>query len=194
MNLTNFLKQIDRLTQKYSNEQLTSFIHEIGRILPEKEREDFLKRLKEAGGVRKAEQEGNTASCVLSADEIYEAVKKDFDRIESSEVSIAGDLNEEYDDWYDDGEELIYEDPDDIAGMLKRACDLIHTYMDTECYKRGWEIGERLFALEIRCYSDYGDEDFTVNDMVACDFLHCDLKAVAMDTLYCAYHAVPLGE
>ncbi len=50
MNLTNFLKQTDAITAQYSQEQLISFIHKIGRVLPEHCREDFLKRLKEAGG------------------------------------------------------------------------------------------------------------------------------------------------
>ena len=55
MNLTNFLKQTDALTAKYSKEQLVAFIHDIGRVLPEHGREDFLDRLKAAGG--KSERE-----------------------------------------------------------------------------------------------------------------------------------------
>ena len=51
MNLTNFLKQTDSLTAKYTAEQLASFIHDVARVLPEKHREDFLKRLKEADAV-----------------------------------------------------------------------------------------------------------------------------------------------
>ena len=49
MNLTNFLKQIDSITVQYSSEQLSVFIHNMGRSLPEHYRENFLKRLKEAG-------------------------------------------------------------------------------------------------------------------------------------------------
>ena len=49
MNLTNFLKQTDAIASQYSAEQLGSFIHEIGRVLPEQYREDFLDRLKSAG-------------------------------------------------------------------------------------------------------------------------------------------------
>lgn len=33
MNLINFLKQTDALTAQYSKEQLTAFIHDIGRVL-----------------------------------------------------------------------------------------------------------------------------------------------------------------
>ena len=49
MNLTNFLKQVDEITARYATDQLISFIHDIGRVLPEECREDFLVRLKAAG-------------------------------------------------------------------------------------------------------------------------------------------------
>ena len=49
MNLTNFLKRTDELAAKYTTAQLISFIHNIGRVLPEKDREDFLMKLKAAG-------------------------------------------------------------------------------------------------------------------------------------------------
>lgn len=40
MNLTNFLKQIDSLAAQYTKEQLVSFIHDTGRVLPEERRQD----------------------------------------------------------------------------------------------------------------------------------------------------------
>ena len=57
MNLTNFLKQIDALTAQYSAEQLSTFIHEIGRVFSEHRREDFLEMLKSVGN--KAEKASN---------------------------------------------------------------------------------------------------------------------------------------
>jgi len=49
MNLASFLNQIDAMAAQYSAAQLISFIHDSGRILPESEREDFLKRLRAVG-------------------------------------------------------------------------------------------------------------------------------------------------
>ena len=191
MNLTNFLKQIDSLTAKYTAEQLASFIHDAARVLPEKHRADFLKRLKEAGAAEQDVQEKRNQCSVSTIGSAYEAIRKNFETIETGEVSISSEYNEEYDDWYG-GEEFFYEDPEDIGGMLQTACHFIHTCMDIEEYEKGLEIGESFFTLQISCYSEYGDDDFSVSDMVLHDFLHCDLKNVALDTLYCGYHAVPM--
>lgn len=188
MNLTNFLKQTDVLTEKYSASQLALFIHETGRLLPEEHREDFLKRLRALGDAKEA---AAIEASGVSADEVYENVKRDFDKIESEEVSIFCELNEEYDDWYG-GEEFFYEDHDGISEMLARACDFIHICMDTEQYGRGKEIGERLFGLRISICSEYGDEDFSVRDMVCHNLMQRDLGAVALDALYCGYHAVSM--
>lgn len=49
MNLANFLKQADEITAQYTAAQLNLFIHDIGRVLPEECREDFLMRLKASG-------------------------------------------------------------------------------------------------------------------------------------------------
>ena len=46
MNLTNFLKQTDALTAKYSTGQLIAFIHDIARTFPEYCREDFFGKVK----------------------------------------------------------------------------------------------------------------------------------------------------
>ena len=194
MNLTNFLKQIDSLTAKYTAEQLRIFIHDVARVLPERHREDFLNQLKRLDAVEtdeKKQREKKEQSFIKACEADYDAVMKDFDAIEAGDVSISSELNEEYDDWYG-GEEFFYEDPEDVGGMLERACDFVHTCMDTEEYKKGLEVGERFFSLQISCFSEYGDEDFSVRDMIMHDFLHCDLKNVALDTLYCGYHAVSL--
>lgn len=46
MNLSKFLNSVDTLSQLMDREQLTAFIHEIARALPETNCTDFLKRLK----------------------------------------------------------------------------------------------------------------------------------------------------
>ena len=190
MNLTNFLKQTDTLTAKYTAEQLGAFIHDIARVLPEMNREDFLKRLREVtdGG---SKHEKNEQSAILNLDSVYHAILEDFEVIDEGEVSVHSELNEEYDDWYG-GEEFFYEDPENIGRMLQRACDFIHTCMDAEEYDKGLEIGQRLFRLHIVCYSEYENEDFSVHDMVGYDFLDCSLRNVVLDTLYCGYHAVSM--
>lgn len=129
------------MTGQYSTKQFISFIHDMGRVLPEDYREDFLKRLKAAGG--KAEKgSSKDAGNELEFDKMYKLVRNNLKLIDSREVTISSVLNEEYDDWYDDSEEeFYYEDEDSISDMLKEACDFVHTCMDTERYKEGFEIG-----------------------------------------------------
>ena len=193
MNLTNFLKQTDAITAQYSTEQLISFIHDIGRVLPEHCREDFLKRLKEIGG--KIEKRSLKDADELGFNEMYKLVRNNLKIIDSQDVMIEGILNEEYDDWNDDpSEEFYYEDESGISDMLAKACDLVHTCMDMEKYKEGFKIGNQLFSMEILCINEYGNEALSISDMVYYELLHCDLIQIILDTAYCAYHAVPLKE
>ena len=137
MNLTNFLNQMDAITVLYSASQLASFVHDIGRILPEDQREDFLRRLKAIGeGTSNIDETKE-----LALNEMHKHVRNNLKIIDSQEVMIEGILNEEYDDWYDDcSEEFYYEDNSGISGMLEEACDFVHTCMDMGKYKEGFEV------------------------------------------------------
>ncbi len=102
-------------------------------------------------------------------------------------------MNEEYDDWYDDSsEEFYYEDDSGISDMLAEACNFVHICMDMEKYKEGFEIGNQMLMIEILCENEYGDEEFSLGDMVYHELLYCDSKRVILDTAYCAYRAAPL--
>ncbi|MDE7298577.1 MAG: hypothetical protein K2N94_07075, partial [Lachnospiraceae bacterium] len=89
MNLIDFLKQTDAITAQYSTEQLISFIHDIGRVLPEHYREDFLKRLKAAGGKTGKKSTKDTTNepgfC-----EMYNLIRNNLKIIDSQEVTISG--------------------------------------------------------------------------------------------------------
>lgn len=190
MNLTNFLKQTDALTAQYSTEQLITFIHEIGRVFPEHRREDFLEMLKSVGN--KAEKASNkNKEKDIDFDEIYRRVRDNLKSIDSQEIAITGILNEEYDDWYDDiGGEFYYEDNDGISDMLEEACDFVHTCMDWERYKEGFEVGNQMLEMEILCDNEYDGEEFSLGDMVHHELLNRGLKQVVLDIAYCAYQAV----
>ena len=156
MNLTNFLKQADEITARYTTAQLISFIHDIGRVLPEECREDFLVRLKAAGEETKKVSNKNVVKD-SEIDKTYLRIRDNLKRIDSQEVVINGVLNEEYDDWYDDSsEEFFYEDNSGISEMLTEACNFVHTSMDREKYREGFEIGNQLFAMKILCANEYG--------------------------------------
>ncbi len=191
MNLTNFLKQTDTLTAQYSTEQLVAFIHEIGRVFPEHRREEFLEMLKSVGNEAGKAPDQNEKKDT-DFDEMYRHVRDNLKSIDSQEITITGIFNEEYDDWYgDSGEEFYYEDNSGISDMLEEACDFVHICMDRERYSEGFEVGNQMLAMEILCDNEYGGEEFSLGDMVHCELLNCSLKQVILDTVYCAYHAVP---
>ena len=191
MNLTNFLKQTDALVAQYSTEQLIAFIHEIGRVFPEHRREDFLEMLRSVGNKEEKASKKNTEKDI-DFDEMYRHVRENLKSIDSQEITITGILNEEYDDWYNDSdEEFYYEDNNGISDMLAEACDFVHICMDRERYKEGFEVGNQMLEMEILCDNEYGDEEVSLGDMVHHELLYCNLKQVILDTVYCAYHAVP---
>lgn len=191
MNLTNFLKQTDALTAQYSTEQLIAFIHEIGRVFPEHRREDFLEMLKAVGN-KAGKAPGKKEKKDIDLDEMYRRVRDNLKSIDSQEITITGILNEEYDDWYDDSsEEFYYEDNSGISDMLEEACDFVHICMDRERYKEGFQVGNQMLEMEILCDNEYDDEEFSLGDMEYHGLLNFNLKQLILDTVYCAYHAVP---
>lgn len=190
MNLTNFLKQIDALTAQYSKEQLISFVHDTGRVLPEKYRNDFLMRLKSAG--EKSGKISNVDNRTnFGFDAVYQKVKDNLKKIDSQDVVITSGLNENYDEWYhdEDEEEFYYIDENGVSDMMMDACRFVHTCMDEGKYREGCEIGRQLFWMEILCLSEYGDEELSISDMAVHGLLNCDMEQVILDVLYCAYQA-----
>jgi len=192
MNLISFLKQTDTITAQYTTEQLISFIHDVGRVLPEHCRENFLKRLKAIGG----KVENISTKDVVNDSgfyEMYNLVRNNLKTIDSQQIALNGILNAEYDDWYDDSDEMFdYEDHSGISDMLVEACKFVHTCMDMEKYKEGFQIGKQLFTMQILCVNEYGNEDLSLRDMEHHELLHGDLKRVILDTAYCSYCAAPL--
>lgn len=189
MNLTRFLKQTDALTAQYTTAQLIEFIHDTARTLPERCREDFLKRLKAVGEV--AQEPAESAFEEIELDERCRYIRSNLKRIASQEIRITAVLNEEYDDWYNDpDEEFYYEDNDGISDILEDAFGFIHTCMDIENYQEGFEIGKQVLSIEIMCDNEYGEEEFSLEDMVYHELIYCELQQVVLDAAYCAYHAV----
>lgn len=191
MNLTNFLKQTDALASQYSAEQLADFIHGIGRVCPEHRRENFLEMLKSVGS-KAGKTPDKTTEKDMGFDEMYSRVRENLKSIDSQELAITGILNEEYDDWYDSSsEEFFYQDNDGISKMLEEACDFVHICMDTERYEEGFQVGNQMLTMEILCENEYGGEEFSLRDMVDYELFNRDLKRMILDSMYCAYHAVP---
>ena len=198
-----FLKQVDEMTSECTAKQLAEFVHELARILPESQRADFIKRLRNltlGGGKGNSGADGfadardrNANAWEKELREAYQRIRENLKIIDSQELTITGTLNEEYDEWYNNGvEAFLYEDPEGISEKLEEACAFVHTCMDAERYQEGYKIGAQLLEMRILCINEYDGEELSIADLEYHNFLDADLEQMILDTLYCAYHAIPL--
>lgn len=195
MNLPKFLKEVDHLSEAMSKNELCAFIHDRARTLPEPERENYLKKLREMSEEQVAvykKEEGQDFQ------KDFQSIKEKLERIESWEMCLVGFLNEEYDDWYcDSSEEFLYEDPEGVIDVIERACDFLHQCIDSENYEAGYEIAEILVGLQIMIggeYQEYSDEPMSIDNLKYYKVSELDYDRLVVDAVYAAYCANELSE
>lgn len=197
MNLTKFLSQVDTAMTGMEEEKLQGFIRGYARILPEDKRDDFLKRLLEAGGNpgtgQDGKQTGGSDEAVIR--EEIRQIRGKLRRIENGELCLVGNLNEEYDDWYDNiSDEFIFEDPDRVCGIIEDACDLVHRCADHGMYAEGYQLADWLLLLTIQVNGDYydnGGAELSLNDPEFRHMNNADYRQLILDALLSAYRSLP---
>lgn len=186
MNLTKFLNEVDTQLEKMDKEKLINFIHEIARTLPEENRDCFFSKLKEI-------QKGKKKKTRNRLSEENQDIKADLERIENGELCLVGNINEEYDDWYNsDEEEFIFEDSDGVINIIDSACKYVHQCIDQEAFQEGYQVVKMLMDLQIIIegeYSDYGEESIGIEELKNCCLGTYDYKHFAIDAIYIAYFA-----
>lgn len=200
MNLTQFIKQIDTIVMNLPQEKLAEFIHNIARTLPENQRSEFLGKLYGiAGGVPTEDTEHSPEE--YNAEVMQRKLcqtREKLQLIENGELCLVGNLNEEYDDWYDSsGDEFIFEDPENIVEMIEEACNLIHQCVDREWYRECYEVADMLIALEVGVegdYSDYGEAALSLSEIDHHKMGSFNYRQLVMDALCAAYWSNPLAE
>ena len=164
------------MTSECTAKQLAEFVHELARILPESQRADFIKRLRNltlGGGKGNSGADGfadardrNANAWEKELREAYQRIRENLKIIDSQELTITGTLNEEYDEWYNNGvEAFLYEDPEGISEKLEEACAFVHTCMDAERYQEGYKIGAQLLEMRILCINEYDGEELSIADL-----------------------------
>lgn len=186
MNLTRFLNEVDTQLVKMDKEKLINFIHEIARTLPEENRDYFFSKLEEIREGKKNKKDNRLP-------EDYKDIKAGLECIENGELCLVGNLNEEYDDWYNsDEEEFIFEDPNGVINIINNACKYVHQCVEQEAFQEGYQIVKILMDLQIIIegeYSDYGEESIGIEAIEDCGFDTYDCKNFAIDAIYTAYCA-----
>lgn len=187
MNLSKFLNSVDTLSSTMEQKQLVSFVHDIARALPESTRDDFLNKMKSCMNVV-----GKENTFDEEDHRKFEQLKNELDKIKSGEMCLFGELNEEYDDWYNTDEtEFLFADPSGIGKIIERACQFIHEAIDKQLYDRGNEIAEILIGLEIDVvgeYKDYADELLLLAELERYGLISIDYKKLIVESLYLCYH------
>ena len=198
MNLSKFLNTVDFLSQSMEKKQLTVFVHDIARVLPENARGDFMDRLKKCICDKDADFSHTLNDYTAEDKNNYERIKDKLTKIENWEICLSGYLNEEYDDWYNsDEDEFNFEDPEGIGIIIEEACKLVHTCVDKELYKEGYEISEMLIGLKIMVggeYQDYSEEPLGIEELEQYKLSQVNYKMLVTDALYLTYYANALIE
>lgn len=196
MNLPQFLKQVDKLTHSYSKKELAEFIHQIARTLPESKRNSFLVQLDKIGTAS-----DGTHEKVTEVQSVQQEINQALHRllcIEDGDCCIIGNLNEEYDEWYNSEEDdFLFEDPHHVLDFVEQACQLVHRCVDTELYQEAYELYDRIIALEITVegdYPDYVDDKMTFYELVDQRLLDIANREFSLDALIAAYHVFPMEQ
>ena len=186
MHITEFLTRVDDAAARLSKDALAAFIHNEARQLPEVRRTVFLQSL-----------EACSAQKTPSADPLPQDLAKRAERIKEKlsgfddpDRYLVGELNEEYDDWYnDDVPMILYEDPYHLMDDVQEAIRILRELLDWERFRDAYVIADLLLHLTITGESDYDPEELSLGTLFEYELLTGDLRSVQLDALYAAYMA-----
>ena len=189
MNLILFLKQVDALNAQLSKERLAEFVHEWARGLPESQRNAFLGGLSKGLNAENLPKTPESRTEPESPSDECAAMLSDLERITAGDLQLTAQLNEGYDDWYDDSEEFLYEDPHGVGATIDRAIDLAHKRMDMEDYNNAYALGNALLELRVSVEDDgeYDYDEFNLFDMKDADMISGDLRPLVLETICATY-------
>lgn len=106
MNLPVFLREVDKLSKEFTNEQLMNAIHEIARTLPENKRSEYLQILEQTGSSNYKNNNRMDEELQLE----IKICKKNLEKINTGEYYLDSEYNEEWDDWYNsDADEIFFQ-------------------------------------------------------------------------------------
>lgn len=198
MNLPVFLREVDKVAENLSKEQMEVFIHEIARRLSETKREQFLTILQKMNEKTKEHsaktKESDKENLKSEIEENIACLRK----INYGEYRLDSEYNEEWDDWYNsDVDEILFLDPMHLLRNVEKVVALIHKCIDWEAYKEGYELAEELSVLEVMADGDYQDYDGTplgIRELYDHDLLDSNLDNTTRECLYLAYMANELQD
>ena len=198
MNLPQFLKRVDDLSDKLSSEKRAVFIHKIAQNLPESNRSDFLKLMNSLIVDSEQNIKEDIRHYDLPLKEKLRQIHIEMQKIRDRKICLMSKFNTEYDDYYSPEEdEFLFEDPDKVLPILQNACELVHAYVDAELYQEAYELGNEILKLPIYANGDYpayAEEYMDIRVVINYELISVDLHKLFLDILYAAYQSAPLSK
>ena len=195
MNLPEFLKKTDALSDLLTKEQLSGLVHQIARTLPEERREEFLKLLCTAAEIQNPEQITAQEDSSFSED-LKTAVSQCLEKLKSiqeGKLYLESDINYEYYDYDDEETAFLFEDPEGILDIIKKSCEMLHQCLDAGFWQEAYQLGTVLLYLEVSVngeYTDCVDDVMHIPDLIRYELLP-DVDILS-GTLCAVYQAVPV--
>ena len=187
MNLPVFLREVDKLSKEFTNEQLMNAIHEIARTLPENKRSEYLQILEQTGSSNYKNNNRMDEELQLE----IKICKKNLEKINTGEYYLDSEYNEEWDDWYNsDADEIFFSDEMQLMGKGEKAIQLIHKCIDTEAYEEGEKLAEAVSTLEVIAegdYQEYYGGVLDIRDLYEYHLLNSSPIELLQECLYLVY-------
>ena len=201
MNLAKFLKYVDDAVSEMTGEQITAFVHEIARTLPERQRNHFIETLKSVKKNRNAA--GDKPDSSMDALELLRRdiaqVTKFLNAVNEGDLRLDSEIDYQYNNgWgWDEDYKFLFSDPEDIQPIINEAIELLHRCIDLEAYPEGAELAGILFRLTVEVEGDYEDYDGTplqIDDLFNEDLLDGTYDDFVHEALYLIYTGNSLPE
>ncbi len=201
MNLAKFLKYVDDAVSEMTGEQITAFVHEIARTLPERQRNHFIETLKSVKKNKNAA--GDKPDSSMDALELLRRdiaqVTKFLNAVNDGDLRLDSEIDYQYNNgWgWDVDYKFLFSDPEDIQPIINEAIELLHRCIDLEAYPEGAELAGILFRLTVEVEGDYEDYDGTplqIDDLFNEDLLDGTYDDFVHEALYLIYTGNSLPE
>ncbi len=192
MNLLEFLAIIDNHCKKKSKEELELFIHELARVLPKDERNDFVKNL-EKNHYTKQELKDEVHNLLLSK---FNIIMGQLGKIDNGALVLKCEITDEYYNDYNNDYKPEFYDDDNIGQIVEEACALLDECIDNNELSIGEILADTLLSLTIFVeeydeWNEYGFDNFYeplgLGDLRENEVAQIDCKRVILSKLYTTY-------
>lgn len=202
--LYDFLKKIQSETNDMDNNELTNFISDIGLELGANKRSLFLERLEKY-------KNGDHDNVDSKFNKIKNEIQKEvadtiviLNKIKNQEFKLDSeyDLDNYYNRnshyySYDDDDDFVFHDHDNILCSIEYAVDLIEKCFDLNLMNEGFELSKIICYLDVEVDGYYNEcccSSMTISDLIRYELINTDFKDLIIKCLYFIYNCTELNK